>query len=90
MCLFYTLMCRNYQEYKRKPCWSQIRTFQKSVPELVSKMVTLRVEDCVKQKTPQLQSCWKFREERSRHKIQLIPCPKGGDKSAPLQPKMGR
>jgi hypothetical protein len=43
-------MCRNYQEYKWKPCWSQIGTFQKSVPELFSKMVTLRVEDNVKWK----------------------------------------
>jgi hypothetical protein len=60
MFLFYTLMCRNYQEYKRKPCWSQIRTFQKSILELFPKMVTLRVEDGVKQKTPQLQSCWNF------------------------------
>jgi hypothetical protein len=46
--LFYTLMCRNYQEYKWKPCWSQIGTFQKSVLELFSKMVTLQVEDGVK------------------------------------------
>jgi hypothetical protein len=69
MFLFYTLMCRNYQEYKRKPYWSQIGTFQKSVPELFSKMVMLRVEDDVKRKTPQLQSCWKFREEHSEHKI---------------------
>jgi hypothetical protein len=28
-------------------------------------MIMLRVEDGVKQKTPQLQNCWKFREERS-------------------------
>jgi hypothetical protein len=60
MFLFYTLMCRNYQEYKWKPCWSQIGTFQKFVPELFSKMVTLRVEDYVKRKTLQLQSCRKF------------------------------
>jgi hypothetical protein len=40
MFLFYTLICRNYQEYKWKPCWSQIGTFQKSVPELFSKMVS--------------------------------------------------
>ena len=86
MFLFYTLMCRNYQEYKRKPCWSQIGTFQKSVPELFSKMVTLRVEDGVKRKFPQRQICWKFREERSRHKIQLIPSPDGRDKPDLLQP----
>jgi hypothetical protein len=54
MFLFYTLMCRNYQEYKWKPCWSQIGIFQKSVLELFLKMVTLRVEDGVKQKTLQL------------------------------------
>jgi hypothetical protein len=60
MFLFYTLMCSNYQEYKWKPCWSQIGTFLKSVPELFSKMVTLRVEDGVKRKTLQLQSCREF------------------------------
>jgi hypothetical protein len=52
MFLFYTLMCRNYKEYKRKPCWSQIGTFQKSVPERFSKMVTLRVEDASNGKLP--------------------------------------
>jgi hypothetical protein len=79
-------MCRNYQEYKRKPCWSQIGTFQKSVQELFSKIVTLRVEDSVKRKTPQLQSCWKFHEERFKYKIELIPSSKGRDKPDPLQP----
>jgi hypothetical protein len=69
MFFFYTLMCRIYQEYKRKPCWSQIGTFQKSVSEFVSKMVTLRVEDGIKRKTPQLKSCWKFCEEHSKYKI---------------------
>ncbi len=63
MFLFYTLMCRNYQEYKWKPCWSQIGIFQKSVSELFLKMVTFRVEDGVKRKTLQLQSCWKFRDK---------------------------
>jgi hypothetical protein len=57
------LVCRNYHEYKGKACWSQIGTFQKSVLELFSKMVTLRVEDGVKRKTQ------KFCEERSGHKI---------------------
>jgi hypothetical protein len=90
MFLFYTLMCRNYQEYKWKPCWSQIGTFQKSVPELFSKMVMLRVEDSVKRKTLQLQSCREFHGERFGHKIHLILSPDDRDKPAPLQPKMGR
>jgi hypothetical protein len=68
-------MCRNYQEYKWKPCWSQIGTFQKSVSELFSKMITLRVEDSVKWKTLQLQSCREFHGKRSRNKIHLIPSP---------------
>jgi hypothetical protein len=90
MFLFYTLMCRNYQEYKWKPCWSQIGTFQKSVPKRFSKMVMLRVEDCIKQKTLKLQSCRKFHGERSGHKIHLIPTPDDGEKPAPLWLKMGR
>jgi hypothetical protein len=90
MFLFYTLMCRNYQEYKWKPCWSQIGTFQKSVPELFSKMVTLRVEDGVKRKTLQLQSCTEFHGERSGYKIYLIPSLNDRDKPTPLRPKMGR
>jgi hypothetical protein len=83
-------MCRNYQEYKWKPCWSQIGTLQKSVSELFLKMVTLRVEDGVKRKTLQLQSCRKFHGKRSGYKIHLIPSPDGRDKPAPLRPKMGR
>jgi hypothetical protein len=90
MFLFYTLMCRNYQEYKWKPCWSQIGTFQKSIPKLFSKMVTLQVEDGIKRKTPLLQSCREFHGIRSRHKIHLIPNPDGRDKPAPMRPKMGR
>jgi hypothetical protein len=83
-------MCRNYEEYKWKPCWSQIGTFQKFVPELFSKIVTLQVEDGAKRKTLQLQSCRKFHGERSEHKIHLIPSPNGRDKPAPLRSKMGR
>jgi hypothetical protein len=90
MFLFYTLMYRNYQEYKWKPCWSKIGTFQKSMPELFSKMVTLRVEYCIKQKILQLQSCREFHVERSGNNIHLIPSPDGQDKPAPLRPKMGR
>jgi hypothetical protein len=90
MFLFYTLMCRNYQEYKWKPRWSQIGTFQKSMLELFSKMVTLRVEDGIKQKTFQLQSCREFQGERYGHKIYLILSPNDWDKPAPLQPQMGR
>jgi hypothetical protein len=90
MFLFYTLMCRNYQEYKWKPCWSQIGTFQKSVTELFSKMITLMGEDGIKRKTLQLQSCREFHGEHSRHKIHLIPNPDCRDKPAPLWPKMRR
>jgi hypothetical protein len=90
MFLFYTLMCRNYQEYKWKPCWSQIGTFQKSVPKLFLKMVTLQVEDGIKRKTLQLQSCREFHGECSGHKIHLIPSPDGRAKPALLRPKMGR
>jgi hypothetical protein len=90
MFLFYTLMCRNYQEYKWKPCWSQIRTFQKSVPELFSKMVTLRVEDGVKRKTLLLLSCREFHGKRSGYKIHLIPSPNGRVRPDLLWPKMGR
>jgi hypothetical protein len=90
MFLFYTLICRNYQEYKWKPCWSQIGTFQKSMSELFSKMVTLRVEDGVKRKTLQLQSCREFHGELSGHKIHLILSLDGRDKPALLRPKMGR
>jgi hypothetical protein len=90
MFLFYTLMCKNYQEYKWKPCWSQIGTFQKSVPELFLKMVTLRVEDSVKWKTLQLQSCREFHGKRSGHKIHLIPSPDGRVRPDLVWPKMGR
>jgi hypothetical protein len=90
MFLFYTLMCRNYQKYKWKPCCSQIGTFQKSVPELFSKMVTLWVEDGVKRKTLKLQSCREFHGERSGLKIHLILSTDDRDKPAPLRPKMGR
>jgi hypothetical protein len=87
---FYTLMCRNYHEYKWKPCWSQIGTFLKSVPEFFSKMVTLRVKDSVKRKTSQLQSCRKFYGKRSGHKIRLIPRLDGRVRPELVWPKMGR
>jgi hypothetical protein len=90
MFLFYNLMCRNYQEYKWRPCWSQIGTFQKSVPEFFSKMVTLRVEDSVKRKTLQLQSWREFHGKRSRHKIHLIRSPDGRVRPDLVRPKMGR
>jgi hypothetical protein len=90
MFLFYTLMCRNYQQYKWKLCWSQIGTFQKSVLELFSKMVTLRVEDGVKLKTLQLQSCQEFHGKCFGYKIRLIPITDDWYKPAPLRPKMGR
>jgi hypothetical protein len=90
MFFFYTLMCRNYQEYKWKPCWSQIGTFLKSVPELFSKMETLQVEDGIKRKTLQLQSCREFHGKRSGHKIRLILSPDGRVRPDLVQPKMGR
>jgi hypothetical protein len=90
MFLFYILMYRNYQEYKWKPCWNQIGTFQKSVPELFSKMVTLWDEDDVKRKTLQLQSCREFHGKRSGHKIHLIPSPYGRVRPDLVRPKMGR
>jgi hypothetical protein len=90
MFLFYTLMCRNHQGYKWKPCWSQIGTFQKPVPELFSKMVTLRVEESFKRKTLQLQSCREFHGKHSGHKIRLIPSPDGRVRPDLVRPKMGR
>jgi hypothetical protein len=90
MFLFYTLMCRNYQEYKWKPCWSQIGSFQKSVPELLSKMVTLRVEDSFKRKTLQLQSCREFHGKHSGHEIHLIPSSDGRVSPNLVRPKMER
>ena len=89
MFLFYSLMCSNYQKYKRKPCWSRIGTFLKSIWKLFLKIVTLRVEDGVKRKSRRRQSCRKFSAERSRHKIRLIPSPDGRDKPDLLQPYMG-
>jgi hypothetical protein len=90
MYLFCTLICRNYQEYKWKPCWSQIGTFQKFVPELFSKIVTLRVEDSIKRKTLQQQSCRKFHGKRSGHKIHLILSLDDRVRPEILRPKMGR
>jgi hypothetical protein len=83
-------MCRNYQEYKWKLCWSQIGTFLKSVSELFSKMVTLRVKDGVKRKTLQLQSCREFHGKRSRYTIRLIPSPNDWVRPDLVRPKMGR
>jgi hypothetical protein len=53
-------------------------------------MVTLRVEDSVKRKTLQLQSCRKFYGKRSGHKIYLIPIPDGRVRPDLVRPKMGR
>jgi hypothetical protein len=90
MFLFYTLMCKNYQEYKWKSCWSQIGTFLKSALELFSKIVTLRVEDGIKRKTLQLQSCREFHGKRFRYKIRLIPSTDGRVRPDLVRPKMGR
>jgi hypothetical protein len=64
--------------------------FQKSVPELFSKMVTLQVEYSIKQKALHLQSCREFYGKRSGHKIQLIPSPNGQVSPDLVRPKMGR
>jgi hypothetical protein len=68
----------------------KIGTFQKSVPELFSKMVTLRVEDSVKRKTLLLQSCREFHGKHSGHKIHLIPSPDGRVRPGLVRSKMGR
>ena len=57
MFLFYYLMCRNYQEYKRKPCWCRIGTFLKSVWELFTKFASLTLEDYVKWRPGCYESC---------------------------------
>jgi hypothetical protein len=53
-------------------------------------MVTLRVEDSVKQKILQLQSCREFHGKRSEYKIHLILSPDGWVRPDLVQPKMGR
>jgi hypothetical protein len=60
------------------------------MPELFSKIVTLQVEDSVKQKTLHLQSCREFHDKRSRYKIHLIPSPDGRVRPNLVRPKMGR
>jgi hypothetical protein len=53
-------------------------------------MVTLRVEDSVKRKTLQLQSCREFHGKHSGHKIHLIPSLDGRVRPDIVRPKMGR
>jgi hypothetical protein len=53
-------------------------------------MVTLRVEDSIKRKTLQLQSCREFHGKRSGCKIDLIPSPNGRVRPDLVRPKMGR
>jgi hypothetical protein len=89
MFLFYSLMCRNYQEYKRKPCWSRIGTFLKSVWKLFLKIGTYRTEDDVKRKNSSRESCREFSPNGSGHKIRPNPSPDGRDKPDLLQPYMG-
>jgi hypothetical protein len=59
------------------------------VPKLFSKMVTLRVEDSVKRKTLQLQSCREFHGKHSEHKIHLIPSLDGRVRPELLRPRWG-
>ena len=66
-------MCRNYQEYKRKPCWSRIGTFQKSIHQQFLEIVSLTLENNVKWKTCLLQMCGKFYANNPGLKIQPNP-----------------
>jgi hypothetical protein len=52
-------------------------------------MVTLRVEDGVKRKILQLQSCREFHGERFGHKTHLIPSTGGRDKPLHCGPRWG-
>ena len=72
MFLFYSLICRNYQEYKRKPCWSRIGTFLKSVWELFTKFASLTLEDDVKWRPGCYESCHNFPYEDFKPKISPI------------------
>jgi hypothetical protein len=58
--------------------------------ELFSKMITLRVEESVKRKTLQLQSCREFHGKCSGHKIHLIPSLDGRARPDLVRPKMER
>jgi hypothetical protein len=53
-------------------------------------MVTLQVEDFVKQKKFQLKSCTEFHGKRFGHKIHLIPIPDGRVRPNLVRPKMRR
>ena len=72
MFLFYSLMCRNYQEYKRKPCWSRIGTFLKSVWELFTKIASLTLEDDVIWRPGCYESCHNFPYEDFKPEISPI------------------
>ena len=89
MFLFYTLMCRNYQEYKRKPCWSRIGTFQKSVHQQFLEIVSLTLEDEVKWKTWLLQKCGEFYANNPGPKIRPNPSPDALDMPVLVEPKRG-
>ena len=65
-------MCRNYQEYKRKPRWSRIGTLLKSVLELFLEFASLTSEDDVKRVPILLQSCHKFPYEDLKPEISPI------------------
>ena len=89
MFLFYSLMCRNYQEYKRKHCWSRIWTFLKSVWKLFSNIDPFRPEDDVKLKKSSHESCREFSPNNSRVKIRPNRSPDGGEKPDLLKVQRG-
>ena len=72
MFLFYYLMCRNYQEYKRKPCWSRIGTFLKSVWELFTKIASLTLEDDIIWRPGCYENCHNFPYEDFKPEISPI------------------
>ena len=81
MFLFYSLMCRNYQEYKRKTCWSRIGTLLKSVPELFSEFASLTLEDDVIWRPGCYKSCHNFPYEDFKPEISPI-----GVRTRPVDP----
>ena len=82
-------MCRNYQEYKWKPYWSQIGTFQKSVHKQFLEIVSLTLEEDVKWKIRLLQKCGEFYANNSGAKIWPNPSPYASEKPVFVEPRRG-
>ena len=89
MLFFYSLMCRNYQEYKRKPCWTRIRTFLKSAWELFIEIISLTPDDDVKWKSNVIHSCGKFYFHNPELNIWPNPSPDAPDMPVFVSPKTG-